>query len=95
MSQPRKLVALKALLNNFADYTWLKVMNYSKSMMLSMNVPNEKMELLTHTFGSQIGSTPFLYLGLPLGLTKPFTQDFQPLVERIERRIVCCANFLT
>lgn len=64
-------------------------------MMVPINTPVEKMHILTSTFGCQEGFMPFTYLGLPLGLTKPSIQDFLPYVQRIERRLVCCANFLT
>lgn len=91
---PRQLSVLKALLNAFADSTGLKV-NYSKSMMVPINVSPERMEILTRTFGCQQGSMPFTYFRLPLGYTKPFVQDFLPFVQRIERRLVGCAQFLT
>jgi hypothetical protein len=35
------------------------------------------------------------YLGLPLGLTKPKVEDFMPLVNRCERRLVSTSLFLS
>lgn len=64
-------------------------------MMVPINTSKEKMDLLSRTFGCQIGNLPFTYLGPPLGLTKPSVHDFLPMVQRIERRLVCCAQFLT
>jgi hypothetical protein len=53
------------------------------------------MEILARTFGYQIGSYPFTYLGLPLGPNKLKVDDMLPLVVRIERRLVSTSNFLT
>jgi hypothetical protein len=38
---------------------------------------------------------PFTYLGLPVGTTKPSIQDFLPLVQRVERRLISTAAFLS
>jgi hypothetical protein len=53
------------------------------------------MEILEHTFGCQIGSYPFTYLGQPLGPNKPKVDDMLHLVLIIERRLVSTLNFLT
>jgi hypothetical protein len=53
------------------------------------------MEVLVGTFGCQIGTFPFTYLGLPMGTTKLKVEDFLPLVQRIERRLTTTSNFLT
>jgi hypothetical protein len=45
----------------------LKV-NYLKSNIISINVDDEKMKILVDTLNSQVGSLPFTYLGLPLGI---------------------------
>lgn len=73
----RQLVFLKALLRSFADSTGLSV-NYSKSSMYPINVPPEKMILLANTFGCEIGTLPFTYLGLPMGTTKPRIMIYHP-----------------
>jgi hypothetical protein len=91
---PRQLIALKSILNTFAESTGLKV-NYQKSNIYPINVSNEKMEILAQTFVCQLGSYPFTYLGLPMGLAKPKVENFLPLVQRIERRLSSTSNFLT
>jgi hypothetical protein len=63
---PKQLLALKALLNTFANSTKLRV-NYQKSNIYSLNTYHDKMEILANTFGCQIGSYHFIYLGLPQG----------------------------
>ena len=91
---PRQLFVLKALLHTFAMSTGLKV-NYSKSSMVPINVSEERMQHLANTFQCQVGTLPFTYLGLPLGLKQPSVQDCLPLVNRIERRLVGTSLFLT
>jgi hypothetical protein len=38
---------------------------------------------------------PFTYLGLPVGTTKQSIQDFLPLVQRVERKLISTAAFLS
>jgi hypothetical protein len=90
----RQLVFLKALLNSFADSTGLKV-NYRKSQMLPMNVSQEKMVHLSNTFGCEIETMPFTYLGLPMGTTKPKMDDLVPMMDRVERRLSACSTWLS
>lgn len=87
-----QLVFLKALLHSFAILTDLKV-NYGKSQMISINVSNEKMVQLASTFGCQIGTMRFTYLGLPMGTTKPRVDDFVPMMNRVERRLSACSTW--
>jgi hypothetical protein len=90
----RQLFFLKALLNSFSESTGLKV-NFSKSQMLPVNVSQERMEILSNTFGCQIGSFPFTYLGLPMGTTKPRVEDYTPLMDKIERKLSACSSLLS
>jgi hypothetical protein len=48
---------------------WTK--GYSKSQMVALNLNEEQVILLAHTFSCQLGSPPFTYLGILLGTTKP------------------------
>lgn len=90
----KQLFTLKAILNSFASSTGLKV-NFSKSLLVPINLTAEKIAHLAATFGCSIGSLPFTYLGLPLGLTKPKIDDFLPLVTRCERRLTSTSLFLS
>jgi hypothetical protein len=76
---PKQLLALNALLNTFASSTWLKV-NYTKSIMVPINISDDKLQHLASTFHCQTGSFPFTYLGLPLCTSQPTAQDCWPLV---------------
>ena len=85
---------LKNLLDTFALSTGLKV-NFSKSSMIPINVSAENLASLAATFGCQIASLPFTYLGLPMGTTKPRMEDLTPLMDRVERRLTACSTFLS
>jgi hypothetical protein len=90
----RQLFFLKSLLQTYAVSTGLKV-NYSKSMLVPINIEDHKVHLLAQTFGCIIGSMLFTYLRLPLGITKPNIEDFLPLVSKCEKRIVSTSIFLS
>jgi hypothetical protein len=91
---PSQLLTLKQILSTFASATGLKV-NYDKSVMLPINITQERLDLLANTFQCQAGSLPFTYLGLPVGTTKPSIQDFLPLVQKVERRLISTSAFLS
>jgi len=55
----------------------------------------ERAAQLANVFGCQVGSFPFTYLGLPLGLTKLQVKDYAPLICRIERRLSASSRFLS
>jgi hypothetical protein len=89
-----QLLFLKNLLQQFGESTGLKV-NFDKSFMVPINVPEDKLQLLASSFGCSKGSLPFTYLGLPLSITKPTVADFWPLVTKCERRLVSVSGFLS
>jgi hypothetical protein len=72
-----QLFTLKSLLRSFADSTGLKV-NYDKSFLVPINLENDKAQHLANTLGCQVGSLPFTYIGLPLGTTRPYVEEFAP-----------------
>lgn len=80
------LFNLKGLLRSFSDSIGLHV-NFSKPFLVPINITNDSAVHLANTFGCQLGTMPFTYLGLPLGTTKPSIQEFTPLLNRIERRL--------
>jgi hypothetical protein len=89
-----QLLALKEVLHKFSLSTGLKI-NYSKSQMVPINIPDDLISELASDFGCQIGSMPFTYLGLPLGTTKPHIIDLMPLACRLERRLASSSCFLS
>ena len=52
--------------------------HYQKSWLIRINIPHEKAINLARVFGCTIGSFPFIYCGLPLGITKLQVKDFVP-----------------
>lgn len=90
----KQLLFLKSIINTFSEATGLMV-NLKKSMMLSINISEARLDLLARTFGCSKGSFPFTYLGLPMGLTKPAVQDFLPLVNKCEARLGSVSTFLS
>ena len=56
---------------------------------------HEKASSLANVSGCIVGSFPFTYLGLPMGLTKPQVKDYAPLICRIERRLSASSQFLS
>jgi hypothetical protein len=85
---------LKGLLNTFAVSTCLKV-NYSKSSMLPINISIDRLDHLARTFDRQTGSLPFTYLGLVVDTTRPIVEHFEPMVHKVERRLIFTSIFLT
>jgi hypothetical protein len=71
----KQLFFLKALINSFNMSTGLKV-NFSESMMVPINVSDDRLDILAATFGCSKGSLPFTYVGLPLSTERPKAQDF-------------------
>jgi hypothetical protein len=90
----RQLFFLKALLNSFETASGLRV-NYNKSQILPINVGHNRLQHLANTFGCQVGSLPFTYLGLPMGTTKPCIEDLTPIMDRVERRLLACSTWLS
>lgn len=64
-------------------------------MMTPINVDAIRLQLLACTFGCATGSFPFSYLGLPLSLSRPSVEDFQPIVSRCEKRLVSTSIYLS
>jgi hypothetical protein len=89
-----QVLALKEVLKVFSESTGLQI-NYHKSSMIGINVPNNIMAQLAAGFGCQIGTLPFTYLGLSMGTARPTIQDLSPIVHRMERRLTSTSCFLT
>lgn len=64
-------------------------------MMVPINIPEEKLQVLAGTLGCSIGSLPFNYLGLPLCISRPRPQEFMPMVNKCEKRLAYVSPFLS
>lgn len=91
---PRQLFFLKEILNSVVDSIGLRAYS-QKSNIYPISVHPAKMELLAKTFQCQIGTLPFTYLGLPMGLTKPEIDALLPMIQKIERRMSSTSQFLS
>jgi hypothetical protein len=89
-----QLQVLKELLQEYSDFTGLKV-NYHKSSLIPINISQAEAEVLSSQIQCSIASMPFPYLGIPMGTTKPTIRDLSPLTDRIERRLTASASFLS
>lgn len=90
----RQLFFLKSILQSFLDSTGLKV-NYNKSFLVPINISEARATHLVNTLGCSVGSLPFTYLGLPLGTSRPKIDDYLPLINKCERRLVATSTFLS
>jgi hypothetical protein len=63
--------------------------------MIPLNMSQEQAVILSSTFGCQLGTFPFTYLGLLMRTTKPRVKDYMPLMDKTERRLTSTFAFLT
>jgi hypothetical protein len=89
-----QLLLLKEILHKVFLSSGLKV-NYHKSCLVPINIESDQALKLAKAFGCLVGSFPFTYLGLPMGLTKPQVRDYSPLISRIERKLSDSSQFLS
>jgi hypothetical protein len=89
-----QLLLIKDTLRKFSLSTGLKI-NFDKSQMLPINVPEDLLQELVDVFQCQVGKMPFTYLGLPVGTTKPTITELSPLVCRLERKLTSSSSFLS
>lgn len=59
-----------------------------KSFIVPINVDPQRTSSLANAFGCQVGQMPLTYLGLPLGTTRPTVEEYLPLVNGLERRMM-------
>jgi hypothetical protein len=90
----RELFCLKGILHSFSILTGLKI-NFHKSCLLPINLDVTKTIQLAAVFGCQVGTFPFTYLGLPMGLTRPKVKDYLPLITKVERRLNAIGSWLS
>jgi hypothetical protein len=89
-----QLLASKEALHRFSNSTGMRI-NFDKSHMVPINVPEGLLKQLAEDFGCQIGKMPFTYLGLPLGTMKPTITELSLLVCILERKLSASSSFLS
>uniref|UniRef100_A0A2N9EKG6 Reverse transcriptase domain-containing protein n=1 Tax=Fagus sylvatica TaxID=28930 RepID=A0A2N9EKG6_FAGSY len=84
-NDPEKLVHIRLVLTCFEAVTGLKV-NMSKSEMVPIGEVSN-LPVLADILCCKIGSLPISYLGMPLGSHYKSTAVWNPIIEKMERRL--------
>ncbi|KEH37040.1 hypothetical protein MTR_2g029410 [Medicago truncatula] len=79
------LWSLKTILRCFELTSGLKV-NFSKSLVMGVNVGEEFLDLAERFLYCRVGSVPFTYLGLPVGANPRIEKTWQPLLQLLSNR---------
>ncbi|XP_010541226.1 PREDICTED: uncharacterized protein LOC104814740 [Tarenaya hassleriana] len=80
--------AIMGILDSFAQWSGL-AMNPDKSELYLGGLSDQEANRLSSSMGIRLGKLPMIYLGLPLSPWKLSKHDFQPLIDRIARRLTC------
>ncbi|KAJ1686499.1 hypothetical protein LUZ63_017889 [Rhynchospora breviuscula] len=80
------LRALHLTLQLFQNVSGLTV-NATKSSFIPSNISDEACNLIVQLFQFQQADFPLHYLGLPLTVARPGRDCFQPLLDKIERKL--------
>jgi hypothetical protein len=80
------LWTLKAVLRAFELASGLKV-NFWKSSIIGVNVPNDFMIMAADFLNCRIGKTSFYYLGLSVGANPRLMTTWKPMLDAVRRRI--------
>jgi hypothetical protein len=73
----------------FAKYAQISGQHISpqKSTIYSGSIPHHRLTNIAHTLGFNIGSLPFVYLGVPIFKGKPKKIFLQPVVDKIKAKL--------
>lgn len=63
--------------------------------MILINLTDEQAQMMAATFGCNLATFPFTYIGIPIGTTKPKIEDLMPLMDKSERRLASVSSLLT
>ncbi|MCH96040.1 RNA-directed DNA polymerase (Reverse transcriptase), partial [Trifolium medium] len=85
------LWALKAILRGFELASGLKV-NFWKSCLIGVNVTTHFMDMACNFLNCKQGVIPFGYLGLPVGANPRRCATWDPLIEKLRRRLSSWRN---
>jgi hypothetical protein len=85
------LWALKAILRGFEMASGLKV-NFWKSGLLGVNVSSDFMAMASTFLNCRLEVIPFKYLGLPIGANPKSSSTWDPLLEKIRKRLFSWRN---
>ena len=63
--------------------------NFHKSSLYQLGLPSLDLSQVSELLHNKMGSFPFIYLGLPLNPTTLSRSNWQPLLDRIEKKKTC------
>ncbi|XP_071693086.1 uncharacterized mitochondrial protein AtMg01250-like [Rutidosis leptorrhynchoides] len=75
---------LMLLLKCFELSSGLKV-NYSKRNLFGVGVGKNEVEMMANMFGCNVGSLPFIYLGLPIGANMTKMCSWELIIKKFEK----------
>jgi hypothetical protein len=78
--------ALKLLLQGFENMSGLRI-NYTKSELIPLNISQQEGTTLANILGCKVGKLPITYLGTPLHWKKLNKNDWNFLINKIEKKI--------
>nr|KYP35531.1 Putative ribonuclease H protein At1g65750 family [Cajanus cajan] len=77
---------IKSILRLFELASGLKV-NFSKSTLMGYNVESQQLQIMASILHCRVGSTPFSYLGLPIGANHRMISTWHPVIEKVKKRL--------
>jgi hypothetical protein len=84
-----KLSNINALLSLFNQYSSIsgQHINASKSTIYAGSISQARLAHLVQLLGFQVGSLPFIYLGVPIFKGKPKSSHLQPILDRVKIKL--------
>ncbi|XP_071714291.1 uncharacterized protein [Rutidosis leptorrhynchoides] len=80
------MVVLQRLVVEVRDGRGLKV-NLKKGNLYGIGVPQNDIENMANYIDCSTGSTPFTYLGLPIGVPSTKASSWQPIIDKFDKRL--------
>lgn len=81
-----EMMNIKRILRCFQLMSGLKI-NFSKSSLSGIKIPRQEVVTLAQIMGCKVENFPIKYLGLPLGANPNRISTWEPVIERMERRL--------
>jgi hypothetical protein len=85
------LWTLKAVLRGYEMTSGLKV-NFSKSCVMGINVSDDFLGMASNFLNCRVGTTPFKYLGLPVGANPRKMSTWEPMLNVVRSRLGSWGN---
>ena len=81
----KQILSIRLVLTCFQTFTGLKV-NVGKSEIVPIEEVSN-IQTLANIFQCRVGSLPMIYLGMPLGTLYKTTSIWNPILERMEKKL--------